>query len=86
LVVVQVSAENLARNVPTETPPAQGEPSDDSTNVPAETPPEASVCHIDGVGSIEPTTAQRLACDNPLLGAIIDRHGKVLALAAPVVW
>jgi hypothetical protein len=80
LVVVQVSAENLARNVPAETPPAEGEPSDDSTNVPAETPPGAAVCHIDGVGSIEPTTAQRLACDNPLLSAVVDKHGEVLAL------
>jgi Domain of unknown function (DUF222)/HNH endonuclease len=80
LVVVQVSAENLARNVPAETPPAQGEPSDDSTNVPAETPPEAAVCHIDGVVSIESATAQRLACDNPLLSAVVHKHGKVLAL------
>jgi hypothetical protein len=41
---------------------------------------ESAVCHIDGVGSIEPATAQRLACDNPMLGALIDEHGKVLAL------
>jgi hypothetical protein len=38
------------------------------------------VCHIDGVGSVEAATAQRHACDNPVLGAIIDGHGKVLAL------
>jgi hypothetical protein len=80
LVVVHVSAENLARNVPAESPPAQCEPRDDRRNVPAETPPEAAVCHIDGVGSIEPATAQRLACDNPLLSAVVDKHGKVLAL------
>jgi hypothetical protein len=50
-------------------------------NVPAGTSsPESAVCHIDGVGSIEPATAQRLACDNPMLGALIDEHGKVLAL------
>jgi hypothetical protein len=32
------------------------------------------------VGSVEAATAQRLACDNPLLGAIVDEHGTVLAL------
>jgi hypothetical protein len=40
----------------------------------------AGVCHIDGVGSIGAATAQKLPCDNPVLGAIIDRLGKVLAL------
>ena len=81
LVVVHVSAENLTRNVPAETPPPQGEPRGDASgNVPAPTPPEAATCHIDGVGSIEPATAQRLACDNPLLGAVVDKHGRVLAL------
>jgi Domain of unknown function (DUF222) len=59
LVVVHVSAENVAGDVPA------------GTSQPGE-----SVCHIDGVGS----TAQRLACDNPVLGAIVDQHGKVLAL------
>jgi hypothetical protein len=50
-------------------------------NVPAGTfSPESAVCHIDGVGSIEPVTAQRLACDSALLGAVIDEHGEVLAL------
>jgi hypothetical protein len=42
--------------------------------------PAAAVCHIDGVGSVEPATAQRHACDSPLLGAVVDKHGKVLAL------
>lgn len=66
LVVVQVSAENLAREV---------------VDVPAGTSqPASATCHIDGVGSVETATAQKLACDNPLLGAIIDKHGKVLAL------
>jgi hypothetical protein len=46
LVVVQVSAENLARDVPAGT-----------------SSPESAVCHIDGVGSVEPATAQRLACE-----------------------
>jgi hypothetical protein len=63
LVVMQVSAENLTRNVPAGT-----------------SSPESAVCHIDSVGSIEPATAQRLACDSPLLGALIDEHGQVLAL------
>jgi hypothetical protein len=63
LVVVQVSAENLARNVPAGTSSL-----------------ESAVCHIDGVGSVEPATAQRLACDNPMLGAVVDEHGQVLAM------
>jgi hypothetical protein len=66
LVVVHVSAENLARIVP---------------DVPAGTSqPSEAVGHIAGVGSVEAGTAQRLACDNPLLGVIVDKHGKVLAL------
>jgi hypothetical protein len=66
LVVVQVSADNLAREV---------------ADVPAGTSqPAAAVCHIAGVGSVEAATAQRLACDNSLLGAVVDKHGKVLAL------
>jgi hypothetical protein len=70
LVVVQVSAEQLG-HIPAATP-ADG-------NVPAGTPTNA-VCHIAGVGSVEPATAQRRACDSPLLGAVVDKHGKVLAL------
>jgi len=38
------------------------------------------VCHIPGVGPIEPATAARLACDANLLGAVVDAHGDVLAL------
>ena len=38
------------------------------------------MCHIDRVGSIEAATAQKLACDSPVLGAIVDQHGDVLAL------
>jgi hypothetical protein len=80
LVVVQVSAENLARNVPAGTSEARPAGVDPVGCVPAGTSsPESAVCHIDGVGSIEPATAQRLACDNPLLGAVIDEHGEVLA-------
>jgi Domain of unknown function (DUF222)/HNH endonuclease len=64
LVVVQVSAEQLAGNVPA------------GTSV----QPTAAVCHIEGVGSVEAATAQKHACDSRLLGAIIDKHGNVLAL------
>jgi hypothetical protein len=66
LVVVQVSAENLTRN-PQDVPAGSVQPTE-------------ATCHIDGAGSVEAATAQKLACDNPLLGALIDKHGKVLAL------
>ena len=67
LVVVHVSAELLNPATATE-------------NVPAGTSaPEANICHLDGQGPIEPATAQRLACDNPLLPAIIA-DGEVLHL------
>ena len=66
MVVVHVSAENLARAVP---------------DVPAGTPqPAEAVCHIEGVGSVEAATAQKHACDSALLGAVVDKHGKVLAV------
>ena len=42
--------------------------------------PAEAVCHIENVGSIETATAQKLACDNPVLGAVVDKHGKMLAL------
>jgi hypothetical protein len=63
LVVVHVSADNLAGDVPAGT-----------------SQPSRAVCTIDGVGSVEPATAQKLACDNPVLGAVVDKHGQVLAL------
>jgi Domain of unknown function (DUF222)/HNH endonuclease len=85
VVVVHVSAENLAENVPAgmRAEPADARPTgaDPVGNVPAGmSSPDSAVCHIDGVGSIEPATAQRLACDSAMLGALIDKHGKVLAL------
>jgi len=80
LVVVQVSAENLARKVPAGTSEVRPAGVDPVGNVPAGTSAQSAVCHIDGVGSIEPVTAQRLACDSALLGAVIDEHGEVLAL------
>jgi hypothetical protein len=49
LVVVQVSAENLARNVPAGTPEARPAGVDPARSVPAGTSsPESAVCHIDG--------------------------------------
>ncbi|HEX3205606.1 MAG TPA: DUF222 domain-containing protein, partial [Propionibacteriaceae bacterium] len=82
LVVVHVSAEQLGRTVPAGTPEptaTKPEPSQQHRNVPAGTP-DGAVCHIEGVGSVEAATAQKLACDNPLLAAIVHKHGKVLAL------
>jgi Domain of unknown function (DUF222)/HNH endonuclease len=92
LVVVHVSAESLARSVPAGTPAAakpasiEAERGDaeskdlaDVSSVPAGTPTSA-VCHIAGIGAIETATAQKLACDSPLLGAVVDKHGHVLAM------
>jgi Domain of unknown function (DUF222)/HNH endonuclease len=86
LLVVHVSAENLAGNVPATTPPidedvaAAPEP-ERLGNVPAATAqPTEAICHIEGLGPVEAATAQRHACDNPVLGAVVDKHGKVLAL------
>jgi hypothetical protein len=90
LVVVHVSAE-LARNVAAGTPgtadaaEADQDPADRTDgvgNVPAGTARRLTeaICHIAGVGSVEAATAQLHACDNPVLGAILDKHGKVLAL------
>jgi hypothetical protein len=84
-VVVHVSAEQLAGNVAAAPPNSEEDAvarsaAEGAGNVPAATPPTAAVCHIAGVGSVEAATAQRHACDSPLLGAILDKHGKVLAL------
>ena len=89
LVVVHVSAAQLAGNVPAGTP-GTAEPTkayqaapdaDDVGNVPAGTAqPTEAVCHIAGIGSVEAATAQKHACDSPVLGAVVDKHGKVLAL------
>ena len=38
------------------------------------------MCHIDGLGGIEPATAARLACDGTLLGAVVGAGGAVLNL------
>jgi hypothetical protein len=76
LVVVHVSAENLAA------PEDENVPAGTSGDFPAGTPEATTdpTCHIAGVGSIEPETARRLACDADLVGAIVDRYGRALAL------
>jgi hypothetical protein len=90
LVVVHVSADNLGR-VPagSQEPagllaePVEAQSTDGACigDVPAGTSqPAEAVCQIENVGSIETATAQRLACDNPVLGAVVDKHGSVLAL------
>jgi Domain of unknown function (DUF222)/HNH endonuclease len=82
MVVVQVSAENLARDVPAGTPPAEvraDAAAVEEVRAGTSEPVEAT-CHIVGVGAVEAATAQKHACDSPLLGAVVDRHGKVLAL------
>ncbi len=40
-------------------------------NVPAGTSPDSQVCHLDGHGPLAPATAQRLACDNPILPVVV---------------
>jgi hypothetical protein len=107
LVVVHVSAEQLARDVPAaayedvagwQDVPAGTYEAIGGQDVPAGTPdlghadgtppaersvvaefPDAT-CHIQGVGGIEPETARRLVCDAPLLTAVVDAEGDVLAL------
>ena len=73
LVVVHVSAENLTTD-------ASDVPAGTSDVAPGTAQPSQAVSHIEGVGSVEAATAQKLACDNRLLGALIDKHGKALAL------
>lgn len=40
----------------------------------------SGTCYVEGHGPIEAATAQRIACTARLVGAIVDRHGEVLAL------
>lgn len=69
LVVVHVSAEQLG-DVPAGT--SAGSTSMGSLR--------SGTCHVEGHGPIEAATAQRLLCTSPMLGAVVDRHGQVLAL------
>ena len=60
---------------------------DNLADVPAGTPqPAEAVCHIEIAGSIEASTAQKLACDNPVLGAVVDKHGTFSPSAEPCAW
>ena len=91
LVVVHVSADNLGR-VPAGTQDSavlRAEPVEAQSTggacIERRSRGNASslieaVCHIENVGSIETATTQKLACDNPVLGAVVDKHGRVLAL------
>ncbi len=65
LVVVHVAASLLGDGV--------------GADVPAGTSADENVCSIEGQGSIDPRTAQRLACDSPLLPVLV-REGEPLAL------
>lgn len=75
-VVVHVAADHLAGgDVPAGTPPHP------TSTVPA--PPRTAsepTCQVQGLGGVEPETGRRMACDNDLLGAVVDAHGDVLAL------
>lgn len=74
LVTVHVSAPDLiATTATSETAPDVPAGTSD-TDVPAET------AHIPGVGAVDPETARRLACDAPLVPALLDASGDVLAL------
>lgn len=90
LVIVQVSAEALTRNVPAGT---DAQPADDgpvSIDVPAgtlsrsaesaESAESAGQCGVLGMGPLEPRTAERLACTGKVAIAITDAGGEILHL------
>lgn len=90
VVIVQVSAEALAKNVPAGTlarPDEEGDPSAaaataasepaDPSDVPAGTPPRSGAL---GAGPLEPATAERLACTGKVSVAITDAGGEILHL------
>jgi hypothetical protein len=57
---------------------------DNLGRVPAGTShPAEAVCQIENVGSIETATAQRLACDNPVLGAVVTSMAVCSPSGAP---
>ena len=87
LVVVHVAADQLGGadlgDVPAGDVPAGDVPAGTSPGArPTEAPGRSTepTCHVEGVGPVEVETARRLACDADLLGAVVDRHGDVLAL------
>ncbi|MFC7621139.1 DUF222 domain-containing protein [Microlunatus sp. GCM10028923] len=75
-------------DVPAGTPPGTADRTEkpDSQHPPTPRPGNqestlrAQVCTVRGAGPIEPQTAQRMICTGSILGAIVDRHGDVLAL------
>ncbi len=92
LVVVHVAAAQLTSAQPTAHDAGKSVPAGTSDltksvpagtshvtqSVPAGTPDQT--CHIAGVGSIERTTAQKLACDATVMAASVAPSGEVLAL------
>lgn len=95
LVVVQVSAEALVRDVPAGTPPEVHITAPPLQNVPAGTPPEDGIatqsphsvpagaletCGVLGAGPLEPRTAERPACTGKVALTITDRGGEILHL------
>ena len=83
LVVVQVSAENLAHesgalDVPAGTSAVLSTHPDRATA--AASSLVAGMCVIESAGPIEPATASRLVCTASLVGAVVDATGDVLAL------
>jgi hypothetical protein len=81
LVVVHIDADLLAEPAAStgQFPPAAADPR--AEDVPAGTSrPRGKVCHIDGLGGIEPATGARLACDGSVLGAVVGAGGEVLNL------
>ncbi|MDN5820528.1 MAG: HNH endonuclease [Brachybacterium sp.] len=83
LVIVQVSAEALAQNVPAGTPPAEPPPATGLAvepvplDVPAKTP---EICGALGAGPLETRTAERLACTGEIAITITDAGGEILHL------
>ncbi|MDN5686727.1 MAG: HNH endonuclease [Brachybacterium sp.] len=76
LVVVEVSAETLPRDVPAGTPP-QSMAAPTSPDVPART---SQRCGVLGMGPLEARTAERLACTGKVAVTITDAGGEILHL------
>ncbi|APX33775.1 hypothetical protein BH708_14840 [Brachybacterium sp. P6-10-X1] len=90
LVIVEVSAESLTRDVPAGTPqqptqqttrhpegPEPDDPAPASPDVPAGT---SQRCRVLGMGPLEARTAERLACTGKIAVSITDAGGEILHL------
>ena len=66
---------------PAADPVDEAEETGDADGVPGGTSADP-FCQVAGVAAVEAETARRLACDVDLLGAVVDRHGDVLALGS----